>query len=49
MAGITGILINRVSREEIAILHATGVPMAKRQIKLMTRTSIGAYSIELVF
>jgi len=49
IAGSTGMLTNKVSREEMAILQATGVPMAKRQIKLMTRTKIGAYSIGSLF
>ncbi len=37
IAGIIGILTIKVSKEETAILHATGVPMAKKQIKLMIR------------
>jgi hypothetical protein len=47
-AGIAGILTNMVKREEMAILQATGVPMAKRQIKLMIRTKIGIYSIMII-
>ena len=48
-AGITGMLTNMVNTEEMAILHATGVPIAKSIIKLITRTKIGAYSIVLAF
>jgi hypothetical protein len=44
-AGITGILTNMVSREDMAMLHATGVPMDNKQIKLMTKTRIGTCSI----
>lgn len=46
-AGRDGILTNMVRRDDIAILHATGVPMAKSPTKLMIKTSIGTYSISI--
>jgi hypothetical protein len=48
-AGIIGMLTSKVNNAEMAILQATGVPIAKRQIKLMTKISIGMYSMSLVF
>jgi hypothetical protein len=48
-AGSTGILTNNVNKDDIAILHATGVPIVNRHIKLITKTSIGAYSIAAYF
>jgi hypothetical protein len=44
-AGMAGILTSIVSREENAMLQATGVPMAKRPKKLSTRTNNGILSI----
>ena len=44
-AGSAGILTNIVNNDEIAILHATGVPMAKKNMKLNTNTITGIYSI----
>ena len=47
-AGNAGILTSMVNSDDMAILHATGVSIANRPIKLMIKTSIGTYSIESV-
>ena len=44
-AGNVETLTNNVSMDEMAILQATGVPMAKRPTKLMIKTSKGIYSM----
>jgi hypothetical protein len=43
-AGNAGMLTSMVKSEEMAILQATGVPIAKRHKKLMTKTSTGILS-----
>jgi hypothetical protein len=40
-AGNIGILTNIVRTEDMAILHATGVPIDRSPIKLKTKTIIG--------
>jgi hypothetical protein len=44
-----GMEINMVKSEEIAILHATGVPIDIKKIKLSTSTITGNKSINLYF
>jgi len=44
-AGKVGTLTNKVNMEDMAMLHATGVPIAKRPTKLIINTSKGIYSI----
>jgi hypothetical protein len=44
-----GMEINMVRSEEIAILHAIGVPIEIKKIKLNTRTITGNKSINLYF
>ena len=48
-AGIAGKLTSIVSKEDIAILHATGVPIARRIIKLKTKTITGIYSAIIIY
>ena len=44
-AGRAGMLTSMVRVAEMAMLQATGVPMARRQTKLRIKTSRGAYSM----
>ena len=48
-AGIKDMLVNMVSTDEMAMLHATGVPMANKVTKLSTNTKMGIYSMNLSF
>ncbi len=48
-AGIAGKLTSMVSKEDMAILHATGVPIARRTIKLKTKTITGIYSAIIIY
>jgi hypothetical protein len=48
-AGIAEKFTNMVNKEEIAILHATGIPMPKKRIKLKTKTITGIYSAIAIY